>query len=146
MVRKGLEKSLKIEKLWEILEKSLNFPQKSLNIFESSLNRINLWKKVFCTKGRLKAQQYTSSCNWWSWKYVFLWFQCSRHSSLFIIWSTLGTVPSLGKVLQYANSPPPTNLKGLYSSCHAMSIFREKMSLKSPWWFPQKFCMNHVDT
>ena len=35
-----LEKSLKIEKLWDILEKSLDFPQKSLNIFESSLNKI----------------------------------------------------------------------------------------------------------
>ena len=28
-----LEKSLKIEKLWDILETSLNFPQKSLNVF-----------------------------------------------------------------------------------------------------------------
>ena len=37
-----LEKSLKIEKLWDILEKSLNFPQKSLNIFENSLNKDNL--------------------------------------------------------------------------------------------------------
>ena len=26
------EKSLKVEKLWDILEKSLNFPQKALNI------------------------------------------------------------------------------------------------------------------
>ena len=42
MVRTGLEKSLKklhvlkkslkTEKFWDILEKSLNFPQKSLNI------------------------------------------------------------------------------------------------------------------
>ena len=37
MVHMGLEKSLKIETLWDILEKSLNFPQTSLNIFESSL-------------------------------------------------------------------------------------------------------------
>ena len=37
MVHTGLEKSLKIEKLWYIVEKSLNFPQTSLNIFESSL-------------------------------------------------------------------------------------------------------------
>ena len=37
-----LEKSLKIEELWDILEKSLNFPQKSLNIFQSSLNKNNL--------------------------------------------------------------------------------------------------------
>ena len=36
-----LEKSLKTEKLWDILKKSLNFPQKSLNIFESSLNKNN---------------------------------------------------------------------------------------------------------
>jgi len=42
MVHTGLEKSLKIEKLWDILEKSLNFPQKSSNIFESSLNKYNL--------------------------------------------------------------------------------------------------------
>ena len=39
MVCTGLEKSLKIEKLWDVLEKSLNFPQKSLNIFENSLNK-----------------------------------------------------------------------------------------------------------
>ena len=47
-----LEKSLKIEKLWDILEKSLNFPQKSLNIFESSLNKNNQvnFKKMFCAK------------------------------------------------------------------------------------------------
>ena len=52
MVRTGLEKSLKIEKLWDILEESLNFPQKSLNIFESSLNKNNQvnFKKMFCSK------------------------------------------------------------------------------------------------
>ena len=45
-----LEKSLKIKKLWDILKKFLNFPQKSLNIFESSLNKNNLClKEVFCT-------------------------------------------------------------------------------------------------
>ena len=37
-----LEKSLKIDKLWDIFEKSLNFPQKSLNILENSLNKNNL--------------------------------------------------------------------------------------------------------
>ena len=37
-----LEKSLKVEKLWDMLEKSLNFLQKVLNIFESSLNKNNL--------------------------------------------------------------------------------------------------------
>ena len=42
MVRTGLEKSLKIANLRDILEKSWNFPQKSLNIFESSLNKNNL--------------------------------------------------------------------------------------------------------
>ena len=45
MVHTGLEKSLKIEKLWDIVEKPLNFPQKSLNIFESSLNENNLHLK-----------------------------------------------------------------------------------------------------
>ena len=38
----GLEKSLKIEKLWDILEKSLNFPQKFLIIFKNSLNKNDL--------------------------------------------------------------------------------------------------------
>ena len=62
MVRTGLEKSLKkhhvleeslkIEKLWDILEKSLNFPQKSLNIFESSLNKITFVKKSVLRKGK----------------------------------------------------------------------------------------------
>ena len=42
MVHKGLEKSLKIEKLWDILEKSSDFPQKSLNMLESSLNKNSL--------------------------------------------------------------------------------------------------------
>ena len=39
MVRMGLEKSLKKH---HVLEKSLNFPQNSLNIFESSLNENSL--------------------------------------------------------------------------------------------------------
>ena len=42
MVHTGLEKSLKNEKLCDILKNSLNFPQKSLNIFESSLNKNNV--------------------------------------------------------------------------------------------------------
>ena len=53
--------SLKIEKLWDILGKPLNFSQKSSNIFESSLNKNNLClKKVFCAKKRLNAQQYAN--------------------------------------------------------------------------------------
>ena len=48
VVHTGLEKSWKIEKLWDVLEKSLNFPQKSLNIFESSLNENNLREKKTC--------------------------------------------------------------------------------------------------
>ena len=58
MVRTGLEKSLKsimsLKSPWklknsgDILEKSLNFPQKFLNIIESSLNKDNLhYKKCF---------------------------------------------------------------------------------------------------
>ena len=51
MVHTGLEKSWKIEKLWDVLKKSLNFPQKSLSIFESSLNENNLLEKnMFCAK------------------------------------------------------------------------------------------------
>ena len=41
MVHTNLEKLLKIEKVWGILEKSLNFTQKSSSIFESSLNENN---------------------------------------------------------------------------------------------------------
>ena len=58
MARTGLEKSLKKH---HVLEKSLDFPQKSLNIFESSLNKITfVKKKVFCVKERMKAQQYAN--------------------------------------------------------------------------------------
>ena len=51
MVRTGPEKSLK---KCHVLEKSLKFPPKSLNIFESSLNKKNLHLKkedlMFCAK------------------------------------------------------------------------------------------------
>ena len=64
-------KSPWIEKLLDILEKSLKFPPKSLNIFESSLNKKNFHLKkedlMFCAKEWLKAQQYTNF-PWWSWK------------------------------------------------------------------------------
>ena len=43
MVLTGLEKSLRIETLWDILEK-----------------KKPLFKKVFCAKERLKAQQYSN--------------------------------------------------------------------------------------
>ena len=56
IVRTGLEKSLKIEKLWDIREKSFNVPQKSLNIFESSFDKTNLsLKKKFYAEEWLKA-------------------------------------------------------------------------------------------
>ena len=68
--RHVLEKSLNW-KLLDILEKSLKFPPKSLNIFESSLNKKNFHLKkedlMFCAKEWLKAQQYTNF-PWWSWK------------------------------------------------------------------------------
>jgi len=52
MVRTGLEKSLKIEKLLDTREKSLNFPQKSFNISESSLhkNNLRLKQKTCCAQ------------------------------------------------------------------------------------------------
>ena len=86
--------SLKIEKLWDILEKSLNFPQKFLNIFESSLykNNLNFKKKCFGQKKRLKAQQYANFPG--------------DHESVFydfnvpgIVYFPLFEVPSWGKVL-----------------------------------------------
>ena len=46
VVRTSLEKLLKIEKVWGILEKSLHFPQKCLNVFESSLNKNNFHLKT----------------------------------------------------------------------------------------------------
>ena len=64
-------KSPWMEKLFDILEKSLKFPPKSLNIFESSLNKKNLHLKkedlMFCAKEWLKAQQHTNF-PWSSWK------------------------------------------------------------------------------
>ena len=74
MVHTGPEKSLKspwIERLLDILENSLKFPLKSLNIFESSLNEKNLHLKkedlMFCAKEWLKAQRHTNF-SWSSWK------------------------------------------------------------------------------
>ena len=57
MVRTSLENSLKIRKLLDIREKSLNFPLKSLNVFESSLNKNNLRlkKKHFLRKGMIES-------------------------------------------------------------------------------------------
>ena len=45
-----LDKSFKIEKslLWDILEKAWNLPQKSLNSFDSVLNKNNLCEKKEC--------------------------------------------------------------------------------------------------
>ena len=56
MVHTGLEKLLKIEKLWDILETSVKFAQKSLSIFESSLNENSFHLKinVLC-KGMIKS-------------------------------------------------------------------------------------------
>ena len=39
-----IEKSLKVENLWDILEKSWNFLQNSLRISESSLKKISFIK------------------------------------------------------------------------------------------------------
>ena len=153
MVRTGLEKplkehhvlktSLKIEnwKLWDILEKSLNFPQKSLNILKAPWIKKHLLKKVFCAKERLKVQQYANCLG--DHESVFLWFRCSRHRSISVIWSTLGTVPSWGRC---CNKQTPLHLQiwEVFTSCHSMSNYRKKTSLKkvfwslkSPWFFPQ---------
>ena len=88
----------KVLENWKIvgwLEKSLNFPQKSLNIFESSsfVKR----KTCFAQKNDWKEQQYTIFFGYH--ESVFLWFWCSWHSSFSVIWSTLGTVPKWRKVL-----------------------------------------------
>ena len=53
-----LDKSFKIEKslLWDILEKAWNLPQKSLNSFDSVLNKNNL-----CEKKSVLRKQKTES-------------------------------------------------------------------------------------
>ena len=97
---------------WKL--KSCGIPLKSPWIFlKASWIKMTFVKKRFLCKGRIERRA-VHTFSWWSWKYVFLWFQCSRHGSFSVIWRTLGTVPSWGKVLQWAEFPPPTNLKGVY--------------------------------
>ena len=95
-------KSPWIEKLLDILEKSLKFPPKSLNIFESSLNKKNfhLKKKIWCFVQRNDWKHNNTQIFLGDHGSVFIWFRCSRHSSFSVIWSTLGTIPQWGKVLQ----------------------------------------------
>ena len=74
---------LKIEKLWDILEKSLNFPQNFLNIFEAPCTKKSVKKKCFGQKERLKAQQYANFPG--DHESVFYDFQCSWHSIFSVI-------------------------------------------------------------
>ena len=77
--------SLKIEKLWDVLEKSLNFPQKFLSTFESSCIKITSVKKKKCfgKKERLKTQQHANVPG--DHESVFYDFQCSQHSIFSVI-------------------------------------------------------------
>ena len=104
---------------------SLKGPWKLKHCGISSKKKKLLLKKVFCAKERLIAQQYAifvgdHDCSW---------FQCSCHSSFSIIWSTLVTVPFWGKD---CNNQTPLQLRiwKVFTSCHAMSNYREKKSLK----------------
>ena len=81
---------------------------------------------MFCPKERLNAQQYANFLG--DHESVFLWFRCSRNSSISVIWSTLGTVPSWGRC---CNKQTPLHLQiwKVFTSCHFMSNYGEK----SPW-------------
>ena len=54
------------EKLCDMLEKSLSFPQKSLNIFENFLNKNNLKNKMVCTKEIMIEGTAIHKFSWWS--------------------------------------------------------------------------------
>ena len=126
--------SLKIEKLWDVLEKSLNFPQKFLSIFESSLykNNLCLKKKCFGKKERLKTQQYANVPG--DHESVFYDFQYSWHSIFSVIWSTL-----MGEGIAIICLCQITGKRGPWKN-----YFRPWIVLKSPWCFPPKVCMNHL--
>ena len=55
----------------------------------------------------------------------------------------------LGEGIAISKPPPPTNLKGLYFMSFYVKLQGKKVleklseSLKSPGFFPKKFCMNH---
>ena len=127
MARTGLEKSLKKH---HVFEKSLDFPQKSLNIFESSLNKITfVKKKVFCVKERMKAQQYAN----------FLGCHESVFSCYFnvpgIVYFPLFEVPKEPCLPgeRYCNKQTPHHLRiwKVFTSFHSVSSYREKKSLKN---------------
>ena len=94
MVHTSLEKLLKIEKVWGILEKSLYFCQKSLSIFESALNKNNFhWKKNVLRKGMIESTAMHKNFLGDHESVFFIWFQCSQHILFSVTWITLGTVP-----------------------------------------------------
>ena len=132
MVRTSFENSLKIRQLLDIREKSLN-------VFESSLNKNNL---------RLKKKTCFAQRN--DWKHSNTQIFLGEHEksflmiSVFLAWFIFRylTYPFNRSLLKegFAISdppPPPVHFKSLYF-----------MLLKSPWkvldFFPKKFCMNHT--
>ena len=133
-------KSPWIEKLLDILEKSLKFPRKSLNIFESSLNKKNLHLKkdfdVLCERMIESKTIHKFSL------VLMKVFSCDFgfpgivHFPLFEV----PLEPYLNEG-RYCNKQIPLQLRilSLYFMVH---VIGEKESLQSPLFFSKKFYVN----
>ena len=133
-------KSPWIEKLLDILEKSLKFPRKSLNIFESSLNKKNLHLKkdfdVLCERMiESKTIHKFSLVLMKVFSYDF-GFPGIVHFPLFEV----PLEPYLNEG-RYWNKQIPLQLRilSLYFMLH---VIGEKESLQSPLFFSKKFYVN----
>ena len=133
-------KSPWIEKLLDILEKSLKFPRKSLNIFESSLNKKNLHLKkdfdVLCERMiESKTIHKFSLVLMKVFSYDF-GFPGIVHFPLFEV----PLEPYLNEG-RYCNKQIPLQLRilSLYFMLH---VIGEKESLQSPLFFSKKFYVN----
>ena len=133
-------KSPWIEKLLDILEKSLKFPRKSLNIFESSLNKKNLHLKkdfdVLCERMiESKTIHKFSLVLMKVFSYDF-GFTGIVHFPLFEV----PLEPYLNEG-RYCNKQIPLQLRilSLYFMLH---VIGEKESLQSPLFFSKKFYVN----
>ena len=127
----GSHRPWRVLENWKIVLHCINYRWKVLEFSTQVLEYIVFlkapWIKItFVKKGILPKGKIASTAvckfSWWSWECVFLWFQCSRHSSFSVIWSTLGILPSWGKVLQL-------QIWQDFTSCHSLSNYRERKSL-----------------
>ena len=133
-------KSPWIEKLLGILEKSLKFPRKSLNIFESSLNKKNLHLKkdfdVLCERMiESKTIHKFSLVLMKVFSYDF-GFPGIVHFPLFEV----PLEPYLNEG-RYCNKQIPLQ-RGILSLYFMLHVIGEKESLQSPLFFSKKFYVN----